>query len=174
METDFSNPAHWVHLFNSPLECGIRAIANLSASFPSEYDLQRLLHLDYLIVHSSDGSDGSKSSSIHPPTPYRFSELVVRRSFVDRGIKLMASRALVTPIYSKHGIRYRASEETIPFLDSLCSRYVDELQVASRVVAEKFSDFSDAQLTTWVHERMGNWGTEFGYFTLVRPEEAFN
>ena len=146
IESDFSNPVHWRYLFNSPLECGIRSVTNLASAYPAEYDLQRLLQLDYLVVHSGDGqvisgSNASMMQSIHPPTPYRFSELVVRRSFVDRGIRLMASRDLVTPVYDQAGIRYRASETAIPFLDSLGSQYIGQLRNASESVANKFSSF---------------------------------
>jgi len=61
--------------FNSPLEAGMRAVALLGASFPQTYDLQRLVTFDFLLVHTGDvgGPD-----SLHPPTPYRPAELLVR------------------------------------------------------------------------------------------------
>src|SRR5258708_23016239 len=52
--------------FNGPLEAGIRAVSILAAAFPQTYDLQRLVALDYLLVHTGDinGPD-----NLHPPTP---------------------------------------------------------------------------------------------------------
>ena len=82
----------------------------------------------------------------------------------------MASRDLVTPVYDQAGIRYRASETAIPFLDSLGSQYIGQLRNASESVANKFSSFSDDELTSWVNANMGNWGTEFGFYTMFRPE----
>ena len=40
--------------FNSPLEAGIRAVSILGAAYPQTYDLQRLVALDYLLVHTGD------------------------------------------------------------------------------------------------------------------------
>ena len=46
--------------FNSPLEAGLRSTAILEAAYPERYDLQRLVQLDYLVVHSADtGVDDS-------------------------------------------------------------------------------------------------------------------
>lgn len=52
--------------FNGPLEAGIRAVSILGAAYPQTYDLQRLVALDYLLVHTGD-IDGP--DNLHPPTP---------------------------------------------------------------------------------------------------------
>lgn len=54
--------------FNSPFETGIRSLAILVAAFPESYDLQRLVEMDYLVVHSGD-ADGP--DSLHAPLPMR-------------------------------------------------------------------------------------------------------
>lgn len=69
--------------FNSPLETGLRSVAILAEACPDEFDLQRLLYLDYLVVHSSD-ADGP--TSLHPNTPLRNGELLVRRGLIERGL----------------------------------------------------------------------------------------
>ena len=51
--------------FNGPLEAGIRAVSILGAAYPQSYDLQRLVALDYLLVHTSDVGG---PESLHPPT----------------------------------------------------------------------------------------------------------
>ena len=79
--------------FNSPLECGLRSLALLAAAGPTAYDLQRLVFYDYLLVHSADVPGGPES--IHPPTPLRSGEALVRRHWVERGLLLMISRELV-------------------------------------------------------------------------------
>ena len=56
-----------VTVFNSALETGVRSLVILAANFPAALDLQRLVDLDYLVVHSGD-VDGPKS--LHPPLPW--------------------------------------------------------------------------------------------------------
>ena len=78
--------------FNSPLEAGIRAVSILGAAYPQTYDLQRLVALDYLLVHTGD-IDGP--DNLHPPTPMRSAELLVRRKLVEQSLLLMMTRDLV-------------------------------------------------------------------------------
>ncbi|MDO9714172.1 ABC-three component system middle component 2 [Paracraurococcus lichenis] len=75
--------------FNSALETGVRALAILAEAHPSAYDLQRLLYFDYLVVHSQD-ADGPES--LHPNTPLRNGELLVRRGIIERGLLLLLTR----------------------------------------------------------------------------------
>ena len=72
--------------FNSPLETGIRSLAILVAAYPESLDLQRLLEMDYLVVHSGD-ADGPES--LHAPLPLRAGELLVRRGLIETGLLLM-------------------------------------------------------------------------------------
>src|SRR5450432_1965251 len=94
-------------IFNSALEVGIRALTVLLESFPSSLDLQRLVYFDYLVVHSGDAG-GPKS--LHPNTPLRNGELLVRRGLIERGILLMVSRGLVERRAGANGISYIAAE----------------------------------------------------------------
>ena len=63
--------------FNSPLETGVRALTVLAESAPAALDLQRLVYFDYLVVHSADAGG---PRSLHPNTPLRNGELLVRRA----------------------------------------------------------------------------------------------
>jgi hypothetical protein len=93
--------------FNSPLECGLRALALLAAAQPAACDLQRLVFYDYLLVHSGDVPAGP--DSIHPPTPLRSGEALVRRHWIERGLLLMISRELIIRTFShrESSIRHR-------------------------------------------------------------------
>ena len=71
--------------FNGPVEIGLRALAVLNDAYPVVYSLQRLVVFDYLIVHSDDVLGGP--SGLHPQTPRRGGELLVRRGVVDFHIK---------------------------------------------------------------------------------------
>jgi len=72
--------------FNSPLETGVRSLAILVAAYPASFDLQRLVEMDYLVVHSGDAG-GPKS--LHAPLPLRAGELLVRRGLIEKGLLLI-------------------------------------------------------------------------------------
>ena len=59
-------------VFNSPVELGLRALMLLAESHPKPLDIQRLVILDYLLVHSGDLEGGPES--LHPPSPLRAGE----------------------------------------------------------------------------------------------------
>lgn len=113
-------------LFNTPLECGLRSVALLFAAYPQSCDVQRLVQYDYLIVHSGDVDGGPES--IHPATPHRSGELLVRRSLVEAGLDFMACRRVIERTYSGVGIEYLAGEYAVVFLDALASGYVRQLR----------------------------------------------
>ncbi|WP_413524975.1 ABC-three component system middle component 2, partial [Photobacterium phosphoreum] len=64
-------------IFNSPLETGIRAICILTVNPSLNFDLQQLVALDYLVVHTGDFENGPKS--LHPNVNARAGELIIRR-----------------------------------------------------------------------------------------------
>src|SRR3979411_2027900 len=74
--------------FNSALETGVRALAVLAEASPRALDLQELVYFDYLIVHSGDAGG---PTSLHPNTPLRNGELLVRRTIIEQGVLLMVS-----------------------------------------------------------------------------------
>lgn len=82
-----SNRAH-ITPFNSPLETGIRSLAILAAGHPVTFDLQRLVEMDYLVVHSGDANG---PESLHAALPLRAGELLVRRELIEKGLLLMMS-----------------------------------------------------------------------------------
>lgn len=51
--------------------------------------MQRLVEMDYLVVHSGD-ADGP--DSLHAPLPMRAGELLVRHGLIEKGLMLMMSR----------------------------------------------------------------------------------
>ena len=69
-----------IHPFNSAIECGLRSLIILEHAFPLEYDLQRLVFYDYLLVHSQDAGG---PNSIHPATPHRSGEVLVKRKMLE-------------------------------------------------------------------------------------------
>lgn len=79
--------------FNGAVEIGLRALSLLNEAFPATYSLQRLVVFDYLVVHSDDLPNGP--AGLHPKTPHRGGELLVRRAVLEEGLLLYQSRGLV-------------------------------------------------------------------------------
>src|SRR5271166_4773579 len=92
--------------FNSALETGVRALTVLAEAAPAAFDLQTLVYFDYLVVHSAD-ADGPVS--LHPNTPLRNGELLVRRAVIERGVLLMVGRGLIERRMEIRGISYAAT-----------------------------------------------------------------
>lgn len=149
----------WSMVFNTPLESGLRSAALLLASYPKACDLQRLVQYDYLVVHSGDVEGGPES--IHPATPHRSGELLVRRSLVEAGLDLMTRKQVVEQTFTANGIAYVAGEYAAVFLESLTSPYARELQDRASWVIARFQGMSDAELQTYVRQNWASWGSEF-------------
>lgn len=150
--------------FNSPLETGLRALTILTAIYPRASDVQRLMTYDYLLVHSAD-AEGPES--LHPGTPQRNGELLVRHALVQNGLYLLLSRKLIERSPEDTGIVYRASDEAQTFLDNLASQYMEGLRTRAEWIAETFADMTDAELGSFIGERFAKWTTEFQTFELV-------
>ncbi len=144
--------------FNSPLETGLRALAILSATYPRASDIQRLMTYDYLLVHSAD-ADGPES--LHPGTPQRNGELLVRHALVQGGLYLLLTRRLVERLAEETGIVYRATDEAQPFLDSLGSDYMQGLRHRAEWIEDTFGSMTDMELNGFISQRFAQWTTVF-------------
>ncbi len=78
--------------FNGPIEIGLRAVVVLCEAYLQAMSLQRLVIFDYLMVHSDDLPNGPPG--LHPKTPRRSGELLVRRQVLQDGLLLFQSRGL--------------------------------------------------------------------------------
>jgi hypothetical protein len=156
--------------FNSPLECGLRAIVLLAAAQPAACDLQRLIFYDYLLVHSGDVHGGP--DSIHPPTPLRSGEALVRRHWIERGLLLMISRELAVRTFSNEGILYQASVLTDSFLGYMEQPYTKKLRERAKWVIETFGGYSDRELVEFFKENLDRWGGEFIREELLEDEAS--
>ncbi len=159
------NKINTAHPFNSAIECGLRSLVILENAFPRDYDLQRLIFYDYLLVHSGDAGG---PESIHPATPHRSGEVLVKRQILEKGLLLMISRGLVTREYDKSGIIYSASDNATPFLDSMESRYISLLKERATWVIEVFDEYNDKKLEKFFRDNLDRWGGEFEKEALLK------
>jgi len=144
--------------FNSPLETGIRSLAILVAAFPLAFDLQRLVEMDYLVVHSGD-ADGP--NSLHAPLPLRAGELLVRRGLIEKGLILMMSRGLVQRISADDGFCYIAAETAAPFIASLSANYSRRLRECAEWAASRFQDMPTEEIRRITHRLFERWSSQF-------------
>lgn len=145
-------------VLSSPLEVGLRMLILLSR-LTITADLHRLAIYDYLLLHSHDLDDGPES--LHPPTPLRTGELLVRRNQITRGLFLLETRGLIERDYSTDGIAFRTSKLAEPFLQYFESDYAKKCGNISGWVAQTFDGMSSDELQTFIHSRIGKWGVEF-------------
>ena len=157
--------------FNSALETGVRTLAILAACYPKAHDLGRLVHYDYLTVHSAD-ADGPPS--LHPPLPLRSGELLVRRGLIESGLRLMMSRSLIRRELHVHGLLYGAEEAAGAFLDNMQSPYITVLRNRSEWVARTFDELSADELDAIVKRLFEAWTIEFQPIQFGPQAELFS
>lgn len=145
--------------FNTPLESGLRCLFLLEAMAPATCDVQRLVYLDYLLVHSADVPDGP--ASLHARMPHRGGQWLVRRQLVSEGLALMSSRELLDQRFTPFGIHYAATELTHPFLQYLNSAYAQNMREVAAWIARAFQTMADAELQGFMTTHLGRWGAEF-------------
>lgn len=153
-------------VFSTPLESAVRSLQFLVAAHPSPFSLQQMLAFDYLMVHSGDVTGGPPS--LHPPTPHRSGEYVVRRALVEQGLQLLVGRGLVDRLPAADGLRYVATEEAAPFSESLSATYFVELRSRAGWVAKRFGGETEKALAKFLTDHLGKWGGEFETESLVR------
>lgn len=146
-------------LFNSPLETGVRSVVLLDAAAPKAYDLTHLTWLDHLVVHTDDLPEGEPS--LHPDIPQRSGELVVRRSVVEEGLKLMARLHMVEVQYTEEGILYAATEEASLFVQLVRTEYGRTLKQRAAWLVNYVMHSDPQLLVNLIQEKVGRWTVEF-------------
>ena len=145
-------------IFNNPVESALRSLVLLVEAYPATLDLQRLVYLDYLLVHSAD-ADGP--SSLHPATPQRDGEVAVRRGLIEQGLHLLLVRGLAVRRATQRGFEYAASEIAGSLITSLEADYSKELVARARWVTSAFAQYDLNSLGRFFSERIGRWDEEF-------------
>jgi hypothetical protein len=162
--------SHVVSPFNGPVEIGLRALCVLTTAFPAAYALQRLVVFDYFLVHSDDIEGGPQG--LHPRTPHRGGEILVRRGVIQDGLTLYESRGLIERVYKDGGIFFAATDKSADFLDTLSTEYLAGLRDRADWVVDSFGALDDAKLDAMVRDHIGTWGAEFAMESVLWTEET--
>jgi len=160
----------FVSPFNSPVELGLRALCVLTTAFPAAYALQQLVAFDYFLVHSDDVDGGPEG--LHPRTPHRGGEILVRRGVIQDGLMLYESRGLIERVYRDGGIFFAATDKSADFLDTLSTKYLIGLRERADWIVENFGALDDAELDAMVRKHIGTWGAEFSMESVLWTEEV--
>lgn len=160
-----NDPVAWKRVFNSPIECGLRIALILTEVYPQDCDLQELIQLDYLLVHSGDMPNGPQS--IHPSHPYRATELHLRRPLVEQGLAMMLSKSVVECTMSPKGITYHAGTWALTYLNELESTYTQQLRQTAKWLAESYARIPKEELAKRLNMQSRQWGAEFSPTTLA-------
>jgi hypothetical protein len=145
-------------VFNNPVESALRSLILLVECYPATLDVQKLVYLDYLLVHSADAG-GPKS--LHPPTPQRDGEIAVRRDLIEQGLHLLLVRGLAERRATVGGFEYAALDAAGGLIASLVTPYSQQLRERASWIADNFSGQSMNSLNAFFKERIGKWGEEF-------------
>lgn len=144
--------------FNGPLEAGIRAVCILGAAHPKAFDLQRLIALDYLLVHTGDIGG---PESLHPEARLQSAALLVRRKLVENSLLLMMTRDLIRRDVGSEGIRYCAGENAATFLAALESRYLKSLKERASWLNDMVGKKTDQDFRALMRRFFDDWIEEF-------------
>lgn len=136
----------------------MRSLAILLAAFPTAYDLQRLVEMDYLVVHSGDANG---PESLHAALPLRAGELLVRRGLVERGVNLMASRGLVHRNAGADGLTYSATENSNGFFSMLQSEYILLLKARAEWAVGLFGHHTGEEIRAITRTFFDGWNSQF-------------
>lgn len=156
--------------FNGPVEIGLRAMCVLTAAYPASYSLQQLVVFDYLVIHSDDLPGGP--AGLHPQTPLRGGEILVRRGVLQEGLALYESRRLIERTYRDGGIFFSATDTSAGFLDSLRTEYIAGLRSRADWLIDRYGLLNESEITAMVRERIGTWGAEFTMESVLMEEES--
>ncbi|MDO6641944.1 threonine transporter [Shewanella sp. 5_MG-2023] len=154
-----SETLHSDFIFNSALETGVRSICILVADLSNKFDIQQLLALDHIVVHTGDIENAPPS--LHPNILQRSGELLVRRPLIEKGLVLMESKRLVQKVITPDGFYYCATELASVFIESLTNEYIKELSQRAQWAVTMYNDYGDMLFSEIFNSAFDRWRNEF-------------
>lgn len=144
--------------YNSPMEFGLRSLFIMYASKEQFFDLQRLIFLDYLAVHSDDVDGGPLG--LHAKVPYRSTEIFVKRAFIEKGLMDLVRRELLNVVFNNTGVNYQISDLGVHFVNLFQSEYANQLIKVCHWLSERFANYSTLDLELFINKNLKAWGGE--------------
>ena len=154
-----TNEERNVRLFNSSLEIGLRCLFLLSRFQKEGLSMDKLIYLDYFLIHAGDVSKGQKS--IHPKYPFRSTEIVVKRELLTNALKLLIGRELIQVDYTTSGILYSITNIGSKAIEYFESDYAIMISEVSTWIYSTYHSYTEEQLSDVVNANIQKWGSEF-------------
>jgi hypothetical protein len=136
----------------------MRTLFLLDRSRPESLDLARLVLLDYALLHSRDLGG---PESLHPALPIRGGEVALKRSLIERGLRVLVRGGLVAVEAGPAGLGYRATDEGHGFLELLTSPYSERLREFADWTVRALADLSDEEIRSRMSDVIDRWSVEF-------------
>ena len=131
-------------LLNTPSEIGLRCLFLLQEAYPTSYNVEKIMYLDYLTIYSRDAQ--ILEDSLHPEYPMRELEIFSKQVVFREALLLMASKKLLDITYDEMGIRYKANINTKWILAGIENSYSIELSKKIKIVNKKFQNESENKI----------------------------
>lgn len=134
-----------VNPLNSPLEVGVRALVLLAESHPEPLDLNQLVVLDHVLLHSGE-FDGPPS--LHPDLPARGGELGMKRTILEQALLVLIRAGLAGVVDRREGLMYAATDHGPVFVDVLEAPYASSLRERAEWVVHHYFPSVDTRVAT--------------------------
>lgn len=152
-------------LFNTEIETSIRLLVLITA-IDGHADLQKMIYMDFLVLHYGNIDKGSKS--LHPANPYHVTEVYSRRELIKSSVNILLRKGLIDIHLSHEGIGYSKNSLSRSFLELFESDYFIELEANVELVTAKFKGYSTSELKSYFDQNLHSWEDEFKYEVTFR------
>jgi hypothetical protein len=86
---------------------------------------------------------------------------MIRSSIIQKGLNLFIIKKLIEKQYNINGIEYKATENAMPFLESLEETYSTKLQEKANWAVSKYSKHTKKELKSIMTPRLSEISNEF-------------
>jgi hypothetical protein len=147
------------NIFNSKVDVGLRLLFLLS-EINKPLDLQSIIYLDYLMLHS--GEISSAPESMHTTTKIGSGEILVKRDVTKSALIMMHQNQLIDVKFLDSGVYYSPNKLTKVFIKkSFISDYSTELKVRAKWIKKKFYKYDEEKLKDYIDKNVSKWDVEF-------------
>lgn len=155
-------------ILNGTFEVALRLLA-IMATCKKAMTVERLTAYSYFALYLSDLD--KEESSLHPEMPYRNSGYINSREVILPAIDMLLSKGVVSCDYSSHSVRFVATELGIALYGQIQGTYKADLDGSIRKTHELMNRKSDKNLNELIYGRLAEWGSEFGYESVLKEIE---
>ncbi|MGN6637801.1 MAG: ABC-three component system middle component 2, partial [Mucilaginibacter sp.] len=141
------------------VEIGLRCLFLLLRFRTEGLSIDKLIYLDYFLIHAGDVSKEQKS--IHPKYPFRSTEIVVKRELLTNALKLLICRELINVHFSATGIIYKITNIGCKAVAYFESDYAKRIIEVSNWIYTTYHTYTERQLSDVIHANIQKWGSEF-------------